>query len=267
MIDPSVTDESDPLSTRPDLEMYRHDVGYRMPPASSKYSEDFLVAYREAQVERVHRLDAIAFEHLHDTAISRRTFEVGGWTPDEAFRLERRAVGGRFMIVYRTLADPASVDMSIDQDDRFPVGMDGDPRPDLQNYSNMGPAHYLTPRAWLSTWSGLSSHANTVRSLSRVVEPTLIVHYTADWFARMRDADAMFDASAATDKTIEYVKGLTTTGVCSARTARRVSDSLRVRTSWPSGCGTASHLSREPRRVRTQTALAWAPTEQWILVR
>ena len=111
------------------------------------------------------------------------------------------------MTIYRTLADPAAVDMSIDPDDRSPVGMDGDPRPDLQNYSNMGPAHYLTPRAWLSTWSGASSHANTPENLARIADPTMIVHYGADWFARPQDADLMLARSAAQDKALTVVPG------------------------------------------------------------
>jgi len=205
MIDPSVVDESDPLSCNADLDMYRPTAGFRMPPESSHYSIEFIQHYRRAQLERVLRIDAKALQYLEDAMMSQSVREARDWPPDEASRLERRGAGGRIMVIYRTLADPASADMSLDPDDRSPVGMDGDQRPDLQNYSNIGPAHYLTPRAWLSTWSGVSSHANTAENLKKIADPTLIVHYCADWFARLADADSMLASSAAPDKTLTFV--------------------------------------------------------------
>jgi hypothetical protein len=195
------------LSCDSDLDMYRPTAGFRIPPESSHYSSEFLQHYRRAQLDRVVRIDARALQYLEDARISQSSREARDWSPDEASRLERRAAGGRIMVVYRTLADPASVDMSIDPDDRSPVGMDCDLRPDLQNYSNMGPAHYLTPRAWLSTWSGASSHANIAENLRKIADPTLIVHYCADWFARLRDADLMLASSAARDKTLSVIPG------------------------------------------------------------
>ena len=56
-IDPSVTDESDPTSVDPSLDMYNPDNG---PP----YSAEFVERYRAAQVARNHRITAWALAEL-----------------------------------------------------------------------------------------------------------------------------------------------------------------------------------------------------------
>ncbi len=96
------------------------------------------------------------------------------------------------MIVYRTEADPAFVDLSIEPDDRA-VFRDFSTRPDLENFGEAGFARYVTPRAWLSTWSALSSNARTLDNLSRVRQPLLIVHYSGDAATCMSEVQAMLD--------------------------------------------------------------------------
>lgn len=203
MIDASVVDESDPTSVDPDLDMYDPRNGFRSPPKSSKYSEDFLTRYRAAQAERVRRLDAKAQGLIR---AQRDAAELVSKTGGEAaLRLQRAAKAGWHMIVYRTTADPAFTDLSIDPDDRTVFTYVG-PQPHLENYGENGFARYLTPRAWLSTWSALSSQARTIDSLARIQEPLLIVHYAGDSGTRVREVQEMLARSGSADKQLCHVE-------------------------------------------------------------
>src|SRR5207248_2167386 len=81
-------------------------------------------------------------------------------------------------------------------------------RPDLMNHSALGLGRTVTPRSWLSTWSGLSSNADLIRNVANVAEPTLVVHAERDREVLPRaDATAMYEASAAADKKLVVIEG------------------------------------------------------------
>ena len=113
-IDPSVTDETDPLSCDPSLDMYNPGNGFREPPESSRYGEEFLRRYRAAQAERVARIDAIARRHIeeqHYFMEVARAPEFDRMDPARRSFIGRRAISGRYLLINRTEANPAFTDL------------------------------------------------------------------------------------------------------------------------------------------------------------
>jgi hypothetical protein len=200
-IDPSVADESDPLATVPALDAFDPRHGFAEPPTSSSYGPEFLATYRAAQRARVMRIDARAREHVERAAEARAAHQRTGAAADR-----RRALAPTILTVFRTDADPRTVDLSLDPSER-PYGSLFGARPDLINYGQVGFGRLTTPEAWLSTWSGLSSHADFVRCAPGVVVPTLFVELTGDQAAFPSDTREMVGALAATDLTPVAVRG------------------------------------------------------------
>ena len=209
VIDPSVVDESDPFSTVPELDMYNPDNGWRPWPEPCVYDKEWLKRYRAAQVERVARIDAIAKASIAESIdAGSRLRGVDNQTQTVQWReLRRRAVFTKYMVIYRTLADPAYLDLSIDPDERPMGSLFAFPDPFDANYGRGGLGRSMTARGWLSTWSGLSSHAKLADTMPKVKVPTLLIHPTADTEIRIWQAKEIVDNSGAADRTYIEMKG------------------------------------------------------------
>lgn len=209
-IDPAVVDEADPLASEPSLELHSTRNGFREPPAWSEYDASFIERYLAAQTERVRRIDAIAREHIARHAEATRESESDGF--DSRPFGERQAVLKRrafepVMVVYRTMANPNHVAQHLDPSDRD-YGSLLSERPDLMNMASLGFARTVTPRAWLSTWSGLSTNAHLVANVARIEEPSLFVYASRDREIYPRtDVAPTFEASASKDKKLVTIEG------------------------------------------------------------
>jgi hypothetical protein len=201
-VDPSVTDEDDPVGCDPALDMYDPANGFQQPPAESRYSAAFLQRYRAAQRARVERIDArarelVAFKREARARVGANVKDVAAW---------REAIAVKFMTVYRTEADPRYTDLSLDPSGRDYGSIFGY-RPDLINYGPFGFARVVTPEAWLSTWSGLSSRASIPANGARVDVPALVIEYSADNSCFTSDAQRIHDSLATERKAFVSVPG------------------------------------------------------------
>jgi hypothetical protein len=129
---------------------------------------------------RCERLDRQALAWCEEAAWFRA--RRGHATEDDRTRVfvERNALVRRYLVIYRTLADPRYLDPTIDPSPRplgsvFSFGRD----PIAGNYGE-GLARAMSARGWLSTWSGLSSNAALERTLPAVRVPALVVAALAD---------------------------------------------------------------------------------------
>jgi pimeloyl-ACP methyl ester carboxylesterase len=177
-LDPSVTDETDPLSVDPGLDPFDQGNG---PP----YSPEFQVRYRAAQRARNERITHWALAQLEALAETR--------------------VRDRLFTLSRTWADLRMIDPSIEPSGRRPNWCYlGDPM--KANYGVFGIGTVSTLRTWLSMWSLRTSQCTAAPHLARITLPSLVVHATADACVYQSDARSLFDALAAPDKTLEFIK-------------------------------------------------------------
>jgi len=110
------------------------------------------------------------------------------------------------LTVYRTEADPRYTDPRLDPSARDYGSLFGY-RPDLINYGPFGFGRLLTPDAWLSTWSGLSSRATIPRNGAAVDVPALVLQYGADHCVFATDARRILDSLRTEDKVLQEIPG------------------------------------------------------------
>jgi pimeloyl-ACP methyl ester carboxylesterase len=177
-LDPSVSDESDPLSVDPALDPFDPGNG---PP----FSAEFQARYRTAQQARN--------ERITDWAIGQLAALAGSRARDRLF------------VVSRSWADLRMIDPAIEPSDRRPNWCYlGDPK--KANYGVFGVGTVSTLRTWLSMWSLRTSQCTAAPHLARVTVPSLVVHASADACVYESDAQALFAALAAADKTLEHIR-------------------------------------------------------------
>jgi pimeloyl-ACP methyl ester carboxylesterase len=175
-IDPSVTDETDPLSVDPGLDMFGR---------ATPFEPAFVARYRQAQADRNHRITA--------------------WVRVELERLRAAGAWDRVFNLHRVWADLRFADLTLDPSDRRPGCYAGDPRG--ANYGPFAIGGTSTLRAWLSMWSLETSQCRGAPHLARITVPSLVVQSLADRGVFPSDARAIHEALAAADKTLELVPG------------------------------------------------------------
>jgi pimeloyl-ACP methyl ester carboxylesterase len=171
-MDASVVDESDPVATDPDLDLFDEDNG---PP----YSPEFLARYRSAQTARNHA--------------------ITDWAETELKRVRAAGFSDRPFSVMRTWADPRMVDPTIEPTKRSPnlcyAGV-----PAKANRSAQGIAAACTLRNWLGMWSLRVAQTRAEPHLARIACPALVINAEADTGVFPSDAQRIYDALAGTDK-------------------------------------------------------------------
>lgn len=201
-IDPSVSDENNPLAVDASLDPFDAANGFVPAPASSKYSQDFVQRYRAAQRARVERLDTQAKGMLAVRAAARKKVKDG----DTSAAVKRSAAYTQIFQIWRTDADLRCWDLSIDPSDRE-VGTLWGRDPLASNLGSVGFARIVTPESWLSTWSGITSNASFEKCGAEVTPPSLVIEYTGDQAAFPSDMAAIYDSIGASNKRSAKVRG------------------------------------------------------------
>ncbi len=201
MIDPSVTDENDPLSIDPDLFPFSPSNGYRPGgEGGALYAAEFLQRYRAAQRARVARIDDRARSLIRERLSEKKRIKEEG--VGDALKANYSGV----FSVWRTDADPRCFDLSLDPSDRRWGSVWGSD-PLTSNVGSVGFARVCTPESWLSTWSGLSSNASFDQCGDAIEQPSLIIDYTGDNSVFPGDIDAIQASIRSGDKTRHRVRG------------------------------------------------------------
>lgn len=172
-MDAAVVDESDPVATDADLDLFNDRNG---PP----YAPDFLDRYRRAQAARNHA--------------------ITDWAERELKRVRAAGFSDRPFSVMRTWADPRMVDPSIEPTKRQPNTCYAG-QPAKANRSAHGIAAACTLRSWLGMWSLRVAQTRAEPHLARITCPALVINAEADTGVFPSDAQRIYAALASEDKT------------------------------------------------------------------
>jgi pimeloyl-ACP methyl ester carboxylesterase len=208
-LDPSVIDESDPLSCDPELDMFNPANGYRKPPEVSRYSPEFLARYRTAQIARCRRIDAKALQEVERKRRHRAMMAEPGFAAlplAEQNAITRQAVACNTLTIYRTMADPALTDLSIEPNARSILGL-MQPDPQVANWSIPGFVQMMTAEGWLSTWSGLATQVDMHRDARRITQPVLSITFSADVTILPFVGKGLIEHAASADRTYVEIEG------------------------------------------------------------
>lgn len=182
-IDPSISDEADPFTRDPQLNIYDPTN-----PNQPAYAASYVAQYRAAQLARNRRITAWVKETLAD------------------LRQSGRENHERAFCVHGTMADLRWTDPTQDPSDRAPNSCYlGDPI--VANDGPVGLARFTTLRSWLSQWSYDVSPADGLGNAARVTSPALVINNTADLACTPSHAQRLFAALGSTDKTHINIEG------------------------------------------------------------
>lgn len=201
-IDPSVTDEADPLSVDESLNPFNPANGYSREPGATRYSPEFVARYRQAQHERVARLDQIARAQIVARQDARQAVKEKRATHRQKIAANHTPI----VTVWRTDADLRCLDQTLDPSDRH-AGSLWSPNPVVSNYGSVGFGRLCSPESWLSTWSGISSNAALKLTAPALDVPTLLVEYTGDQTTFPLAIEEIFAHIGSDDKTHLRVRG------------------------------------------------------------
>lgn len=208
-LDPSILDESDPLSVDPSLDMYSPANGFRMPPETSRYSPEFTQRFRAAQWARAERLTERARGFIRERARYRSLARQAGFEKlplEDRLEIERRAEHLPIMVLYRSEADLDYTDQVTRPTDRA-YGSNRSRRPDVFNLGPEARTRSIRPDVFLSTMSGPASRARLHENMRKVSVPTLVLTGTADRGTYVWEQERTHTEAAAKDKTHVKIEG------------------------------------------------------------
>jgi dienelactone hydrolase len=217
-LDPAVVDETDPDVRDPELDLY----GPNSP--DPPYDRDGLASYRAAQVERNRRITRWVRSSLEDLRSQGRVNEERGF------------------VVHGTMADPATLDTTIDPNGR-PAGESylGDPR--VVNNGPVGLARFCTLRSWLSQWSYDDALGDGLRAAAAITVPVLVIANGADPVCLPAHGRSIFEAVKHDDKEMHTIAGANHYYI-GPNQREKLQESVDLCTSWLAGHDLASEPLR-----------------------